>query len=367
MGINMNRRRFLWLQAGVIALLEKLPFLSRTARATERRAARRGVSLSGAEFGTDKEDFSNENPGVFDRDYTYNSERTVAYFCDHKIRLLRLPIRWERLQPRLGEDLDATELKHIKTAVDWARKHHGEVILDVHNYGRYCVRIEGKERACIIDEKVGGAVPVTRRHFADLWRRLSQEFRNESAMYAYGLMNEPHDMGSSDWKAISQAAVDAIRGEKDHKLILVAGDHWSNSHRFAEFNGARAWIKDSANQVAYEAHCYFDHDFSGRYQLSYDKELARDPKLENRSEDRLGPFVRWCQINRVRGFLGEYGIPASDERWQKMLARFLRALDDAGMDGCYWAAGEWWGDYPLSLQPRRDFQQDAPQLRSVKR
>jgi endoglucanase len=363
----MNRRRFLWLQTVGIPLLEKLSFLSGAARAAERRAARRGLSICGAEFGTDKADFSNENPGVFGKDFTYNSERTTAYFCDHDLRRLRLPFRWERLQPRLGEALDAAELKRLKTTIGWARKHHGEVILDVHNYGRYCVRINGKKRECIIDERVGESVAVTRQHFADLWRRLSQEFHNEPAVYAYGLMNEPHDMGSSNWKAISQAAVDAIRAEKDHKLILVAGDHWSNSHRFAEFNGERAWIKDPADQIAYEAHCYFDQDFSGRYQLSYDKELARDPKMEDRSEGRLRPFVRWCQSNRVRGFLGEFGIPAKDERWQKMLARFLRSLDDAEMDGCYWAAGEWWGDYPLSIQPRRDFQQDAPQLRILTR
>jgi endoglucanase len=363
----MNRRRFLWLQAAGVALLEKLPFLSRTARAEARTMARRGVSLSGAEFGADKADFSNENPGVFDKDYTYNSERTTAYFCDQQLRLLRLPFRWERLQPRLGEALDETELKRLKTAVAWARNHRGEVILDVHNYGRYCLLRNGRKCECVIDERVGRSVAVTRQHFAELWRRLSREFHDEPAIYAYGLMNEPHDMGSSDWKAISQAAVDAIRGEKDDKLILVAGDHWSNAHRFAEFNGARAWIKDPANQIAYEAHCYFDHDFSGQYKQGYDKELADDPKTENRSEDRLMPFVRWCRSNRVRGFLGEYGIPASDERWQKLLSRFLRMLDDADMDSCYWAAGEWWGDYPLSIQPRRDFEQDAPQMRLLKR
>ena len=45
-----------------------------------------------------------------------------------------------------------------------------------------------------------------------------------------------------------------------------------------------------------------------------------------------------------------------------MLAGFLRELDRADMDSCYWAAGEWWGDYPLSLQPRKDFTEPAPQL-----
>lgn len=81
----------------------------------------------------------------------------------------------------------------------------------------------------------------------------------------------------------------------------------------------------------------------------------------------MKPFARWCQKNRVAGSPGEFGIPAGDERWLKVLARFLRALDDAGMDSCYWAAGERWGDYPLSIQPRRDFQQAAPQLRLLKR
>jgi uncharacterized protein (TIGR03437 family) len=45
-----------------------------------------------------------------------------------------------------------------------------------------------------------------------------------------------------------------------------------------------------------------------------------------------------------------------------VLGRFLDALDDAGMDATYWAGGEWWGDYPLSVHPSGDFLQDRPQL-----
>jgi endoglucanase len=324
------------------------------------------VSLCGAEFGADKADFSNETSGIYGQDYSYPSERTGAYFCDEGLALLRLPFRWERIQPRLGEALDDAELKRLKATVALVRKHHGEVILDVHNYGRYCIRRNGKKQECVIDQRMGSTVVVSRDHFADLWRRLSQAFQDEPTVRAYGLMNEPHDLGTSDWQVISQAAVDAIRSENDKKLILVAGDGWSNAHRFPEVNGARAWIKDAADQVAYEAHCYFDHDNSGKYELDYDEELTRDARLEERGEARLRPFVGWCQKNRVRGFLGEYGIPAGDKRWQTVLARFLRALDDAGMDSCYWAAGERWGNYPLSIQPRRDFQKAAPQLHLLK-
>jgi endoglucanase len=311
--------------------------------------------------------FSDATPGTFGKDYTYNSERTVAYFCEHGLRLLRLPLRWERLQPRLGQALDEGELGHLRTAVGWAKKHGGEVILDIHNYARYFARRDGRTSECIIDQPDATRATVNRGHFADLWRRLAQAFRGETAVYAYGLMNEPHDMGRSDWKAISQAAVDAIRAEKDNRLILVAGDSWSNASRFAEVNGKRAWIKDPVNRIAYEAHCYFDHDHSGRYELDYDTELARDANLQQRGQDRLQPFVRWCRANRVSGFLGEFGIPGGEARWQAVLARFLEALDHAGMESCYWAAGDWWGAYPLAIQPRRDFQQPAPQLRLLER
>jgi endoglucanase len=175
-------------------------------------------------------------------------------------------------------------------------------------------------------------------------------------------MNEPHDMGSSDWKLISQAAVDAIRQTGDRKRILVPGNSYSNSDRFAEINGPLAWITDPANQVAYEAHCYFDSDYSGTYAKSYDQEQADDSDLEYRGVRRVLQFVGWCAANGVPGFLGELGVPGDDPRWLRVLGHALRALDHAGVDCCWWAAGEWWGNYRLSLQPRDEFRKSAPQL-----
>jgi endoglucanase len=330
-----------------------------------KKVSRRGVSLAGPEFGTQRPGFSNASPGVFGQDYTYNSEQTVAYFCARGVSLLRLPLRWERLQPRLGQALDEGELSRVKGFVGWAQRHGGEVILDVHNYGRYV--LGGRwPRECVIDQPAAGTAGVTCGDFADLWRRLSGAFRDEPAVHAYGLMNEPHDMGSSDWAGISQAAVDAIRCEGDRKRILVAGDGWSSAERFAEVNGRRAWVEDPWGEVLYEAHCYFDHDHSGRYERDYAAELAADARLEERGALRLRPFLRWCEANRVRGFVGEFGVPP-DPRWQPVLARFLEALDQAGMEGCYWAAGEWWGAYPLSIQPGPESQSPAPQLEALLR
>jgi endoglucanase len=80
------------------------------------------------------------------------------------------------------------------------------------------------------------------------------------------------------------------------------------------------------------------------------------------------PFIAWCARNRVRGFVGEFGVPGPDPCWLKVLVPSLRAIGRAGFESCWWAAGEWWpADYPLLLQPRDRFRRPAPQLETLLR
>ncbi len=328
-----------------------------------------GVSIAGPEFGDGNPGFCNRRPGRLDIDYTYNSQRTVAYFCQRGIRLFRLPIRWERLQPRLGQPLNPFELQQICQFIGWVKAHGGSVILDIHNYGRYVMDINGQPRACIIDEVVAGQVRVPRLAFVDLWKRLSEVFADEPTVVAYALMNEPHDMGNSDWKRISQAAVNGIRALNDAKPIMVAGDGWSNAFLFAKINGPKAWIHDPLNRTIYEAHCYFDKDYSGQYTHSFAHELQQDPTLPRRPIERLQPFIQWCQTNQVPGFLGEFGVPLNDPNWRQLLKTCVDMLRQVKLGGCYWAAGEWWGnDYPLSIQPRGQIQfTDHPAIKLLQK
>src|SRR5262249_54097440 len=154
-----------------------------------------------------------------------------------------------------------------------------------------------------------GTVKVTAAHLADLWVRLSNEFKFERTVYAYGLMNEPHDMGQASWKSISQTVLNAIRANQDDKLVLVPGDSWSSGNRWVIANGSKSWIEDPSNNFEYEAHQYFDSDESGAYKLSYDAELARNSGLPNVGTTRIRNFLTWCRSNDVRGIVNEYGIP----------------------------------------------------------
>ena len=310
-----------------------------------------GVSLAGPEFGGDKTTFCNLRPGVVDVDYVFPKEETVQFFTGQGADFLRLPIRWERLQSQPGGSLDESYLKHILVFCDFARKHKIGVLVDLHNYGRYRRKSNGAVQAIVIDQKVDGQIPVSRDHFADLWRRLATRLALHQAVIGYGLMNEPHDMGDSDWKAISQTAVNSIRTVDRRTTIVVAGDQWSSAVNFAEANGARAWISDLIGPIVYEAHLYFDSDAAGKYQRSFATEAKLDRNLGNRADLRINPFLQWCQKNSVRGILGEVGSPA-DLRWKPLLQTAASRCLKQDVPVCYWAAGPWWDQYPLSIQPK---------------
>ena len=314
----------------------------------------RGVNISGAEFGM------NNLPGKYNTDYTFQSEPTFQYFAARNLNLIRFPLQWERLQPTLQGPLDPSYLGLLKTVVAWARNSGSLLIIDIHNFARYSFNENGRLNAYVIDQSYSGTVRVSRADLADLWVRLSNEFASEPAVYAYDLMNEPHDMVG--WKDISQAVLTAVRNNGDRKLIMVPGDSWSSANRWVTVHGPSGWITDPANNFMYEAHQYFDFDESGAYTRSYDTELRSNPSLATVGSTRVSHFLNWCRDNSARCYLGEYGVPDSDPRWWAVLGDFLKALDDAQVGGSYWAAGEWWGSYPLSVQPLNNYTVDRPQL-----
>src|ERR1051325_9586625 len=86
----------------------------------------RGVNVAGAEFG------ENTIPGTIGRSHTYNSLTTFQYFASRSLSLIRLPIRWERLQPVLRGPLDPVNLASLKQDVAWAQATGCQIVLDVH-------------------------------------------------------------------------------------------------------------------------------------------------------------------------------------------------------------------------------------------
>ena len=94
-------------------------------------AQRRGVNLAGAEFG------ENTFPGTLGREYTFNSEKSFQYFSAKSLGLLRVPVRWERLQQTLRGALNQDYLNLLKTNSAWARNSGARIVIDIQNFARY--------------------------------------------------------------------------------------------------------------------------------------------------------------------------------------------------------------------------------------
>jgi endoglucanase len=325
----------------------------------------RGVNVSEAEWG---DPF---NPFYGAGNYAYATAPTFSYFAARSLPLIRLQVKWERLQPTLNGPLDSTQITYLQQDVAYAKAAGAVVNICPHNEARYAT-LESMianfdSDACIIDNPCPGSPEnVTTDNFVNFWVQMSNLFKDDPTVVAYDLTNEPHDMGVANWATIAQAAITAIRANGDNKTIMIEGDSWANAYYWPTLSGQQTpFISDPANNYYYEAHLYFDSDYSGTYADTYDQELANteDPQFgPNVGADRVAPFVTWCQSNNVPCYLGEFGIPNDDPRWLTVMDNFLTALDTAKMPATYWAAGELWGTYALSVQPANAFTTDAEQL-----
>ena len=297
----------------------------------------RGINLSGGELTPDR------TPAVYGKDYIYPTPQELDYYASKGFAVVRLPYRWERLQPSLFGNLDGAELGRIKNVLTAAEARNMQVILSPHNGGRYYLR--GTETLI-------GTANVPIKAFADFSGKVASAFAGNQAVYALSLMNEPHDSRSL-WKQTAQAGLDAIRVADRERLVLAPGDEWSGAWSWRRYNDDFL-LDDPAHHIMYEAHQYFDLDHSGFYKFDYDRNGASP----DRGVELVRPFAEWLKLHHVRGILTEFGVPNDDPRWLELTQRLLAYLAHEDIPWVYWAGGPWWGNYRLSAEPKKGI--DAP-------
>ncbi len=286
-----------------------------------------GINLAGAEFGADV-----ALPGTYLKHYIYPGEADFKRYAERNLKLVRLPFRWERIQPRLNGELNSAELARMMATLNYAKKYNMQVVLDMHNYYRYYGKMIGSNE-----------VPVSA--FADAWRRIAQKVANHPAVYGYGLMNEPHTTNGK-WPTAALAAAKSIRAVDSKRWVVIAGDRWSSAFHWPSYNTQLVndpWMRDSKNNLVFEAHLYFDKDYSGYYT---NRKEVYDPMI---GVNRAKPFVEWLRKNKLRGFIGEHGAPDFSPSAIVATDNLLKYLNQHCIPSTYWAAGPWWGDYALSL------------------
>ncbi len=288
-----------------------------------------GANVSGGEFN------AGSLPGRYGYDYIYPAQNEVDLLKSLNLKLMRVPILWERVQPVLSGALLESEMVRVDNVVQLALAGGLTVVLDVHNYSQY----RGASLAA------SSAQPTA---LPDLWRRLAARYANRAGV-DFGMMNEPHDMPADVWAGIAQRTLAAIRATGAQNLVMVPGTNWTGAQSWFSAVGpvsnATALLplaRGDAN-VVFEVHQYFDGDYSG----TSDTCTAAQPALT-----ALYNIGGWARTNHVKLFLGEFGTSQRSECLSTLnyATAILQNDRDVWYGWTYWAAGAWWGNYMFNLQ-----------------
>ncbi|WP_434136590.1 cellulase family glycosylhydrolase (plasmid) [Pseudomonas luteola] len=298
------------------------------------------LNLSGAGFAP------HVLPGINGTNYIFPVESYFQQWSARGIKTFRFPIIWERLQPKLGGPLDPTYVALIDRTFGYAQKHNIKIILDLHNYARYRGQVIGTS-----------GVPYAR--YQEIMTKIAQQWSNQPALYAYDIMNEPNG-ALAYWATAAQYGINGVRAVDKTRPIIVEGNGWSSATRWAEWNDPLLNLKDPSNNIIFSAHSYFDENAGGSYG---DVDVNKLDVMYG--VNRVKPFVEWLKKHGQRGYIGEFGVPDNNPRWNILMDNMLAYLKENCVPASYWAAGPGWGNYFMSVEPVNG--QDRPQWPTLKK
>ena len=272
-------------------------------------------------------------PGVEGKSYVFPDASYLDKWQKGGIRVIRFSVLWERLQPTLLGEFDSTYAERIDTFLAQAAARNMGVIIDIHNYGRYYGKIIGTSDA---------PTPA----YQDLMKRVAQRWANNPGTHGYDLMNEPYGDADKYWGINAQAGIDGVRAYDKLHPIYVEGRSFSSTAVYPTINADLLLLKDPSDNLVYSAHMYLDPGSSGAYRKAISGDF--DPMM---GVKRVKPFVEWLALNKKHGQIGEFGVPDNDPRWLAAMDNVLAYLHDNCVPLAYWAAGPWWANDPVAIEP----------------
>ncbi|MFI7484299.1 glycoside hydrolase family 5 protein [Kocuria sp. M1R5S2] len=226
------------------------------------RAAGRGLAVDGEPFRLKAVNFSS---GYYDDvdgsallDAPHHTEQDVEHARAMGFNSIRLAVdgNWYLDDPDVF-------WHWLDRNVGWARRHDVRLILDLH------VPIGGfwLDRG---SEAYGFDLwsdPDLRRQNAQLWREIADRYRDEPAVAAYDLLNEPvtTDPTGEQWQEFAEQLVDAVRSVDENHLLVVEAVHGVDGLFGTAGTDPHFLVGD--DNVVYDFHFYepfaYTHQYAG--------------------------------------------------------------------------------------------------------
>lgn len=365
-----------------------------------------GVNLSGMEFAYP----------------FFPNEAEAAYYSNRGMKIIRLPVKWEYLQPISGQDFDRSFLEKMKKSISYIENHGMVTMIDIHNFGKYGSRhkITGnieKGKETVRNTNTAGILPghyiwgagipngtevlsvnsatqftmskpatytgksqqllwgseskainsdggPTYEDFAALWSRIAsdKDFKSNPKI-VFDLMNEPASIDAITMGRAAQSAIYAIRDAGANNWIMVeGGGSYASCGKLVKsgWGDIALTLSDPMNKLIFQCHDYLDYNHSGTH----------DTAVKGSGAKQLVEATKWARENRKKLFLGEFGIantPSGMSENEAMLS-YMNDNSDVWVGWTAWGAGPAWPEnYFFKLDPlpptRGESYFDRPQMK----
>lgn len=280
-----------------------------------------GVNLSGGEHGS-----GTTIPGTYGVDYRYPARpefnqppagwdiddyrhQELFYWWQKGAGIIRLPVRWERIQrvpfgplydggfAGVWNGSDSFDMARIDDIIRYAVKRGMRVIVDIHNYGR--LRLPG-----VSNDLITPTTSPSPEAYYDLLRKLATRYLALQDWVQIDVMNEPAHGLAKEWARLARGAVQAIRSTGFMGRVLVPGIASSGGWSWLSSGNADALasVVDPANNMDFTPHQYLNPDRSGAGSDAGTCTISSGYLLRG--------MIAWCREAPGERFiqLGEFGV-----------------------------------------------------------
>jgi endoglucanase len=213
---------------------------------------------------------------------------------------VRVPIHW-----KLFTDESAEGFRLMDRLVEWARKDHVYVIIDMH-----CA--PGGQTGTNIDDSYGYPwlylSPEAQQQTIAIWRRIAAHYSREPIVLGYDLLNEPipHfpqlQRFNSDLEPLYRRIAAAVREVDRNHVLILGGAQWDTNFK--------VFGKPFDSNVMYTFHKYWTP--------TTDVSVIRE-------------YIEFRDRYKVPIWLGESG-----ENKDEWVAGFVKTLEENHIGWCFW-------------------------------
>ena len=238
----------------------------------------------------------------------YITRADIEFIAAQGANTVRLPFHYKLLtdEDYMGLTSAQDGFARMDSVITWARDNGLYVILDMHD-------APGGQTGDNIDDSHGYpwllASERSQQQFCDIWRRIAERYKNETAVLGYELINEPiaHYFSDKDslntlLEPLHKRAVKAIREVDGNHIILLGGPQWNSV-----FTPLADWTYDP--RLMWTCHRY-----------------GGDASVE-----AIGHFIDVRDRTGLPMYMGEIGH--NTDKWQ---ADFVKIMKDNNIGYTFW-------------------------------